>query len=131
MIVYRFEKNGIGPYTGGVGLNVSSVHCGVSNKWARRKSEHIRKRIGVNWDMRGRAHSDRAYIYGCPTKETLRAYFGFRFKELFASGYRIKKYQVPDELVLNAGIECAFPVKYHKFKTKKALESALLRHRGY
>lgn len=68
------------------------------------------------------AHSKKKYMYGCKSKEQLRAYFGGNFKLLFKNGYRIKRYSVPDEEVLDMVVEVAFPVKYHKLQTVKKVK---------
>lgn len=73
-----------------------------------------------------KTHNDKSYIFGCSSKEQLRAYFDGTFKPLFAEGFRIKRYVVPDEEVVNMSTQVAFPVKYHKLKTVKAVKKRLL-----
>lgn len=49
------------------------------------------------------------YIFGAKSKELLKAYFSYNLKPYFADGYRIKTYDIPDDLVINMGHEVAFP----------------------
>lgn len=127
MIIYRFEKNGIGPYVGNLSLMVNTLTANTGNKHATKKAMRIRMENHTmsylkQWQE---AHSDKSFLFGCPSKDMLRAYFGYRFKPLFASGYRIKKFDVPDDEVIKLGIEVAFPVQYHKLRTKKRLRAAV------
>lgn len=119
MIVYRFEKNGIGPYIGG------SSRRDAVNKKAIKKAERDLKALPVYYRQWEKAHSDKTMLFGCPSKRILRIYFGYRFKYLFANGYRIRKYNVPDTEVINIGNECAFPVRYHKLRTMRRLKQAV------
>lgn len=133
MIVYRFERNGIGPYVGGtkvvpVGLYGSSK---VKTK-TKLKAEalYIKKINQVSFDdeLRKRwrkAHQKKRYLFGCSSKENLRIYFGGSFKELFKQGYRIKRYKVPDNKIIDLGIEVAFPVRYHKLQHIKKIRETL------
>jgi hypothetical protein len=127
MIVYRFEKNGIGPYVSGTRMMVGSFYCNEAKTRTQKKyaNAFTQKVSQIDPEKRmsrwGKAHSDRKYLYGCSSKEMLRTYFRGNFKPLFKHGYRIKRYKVPDEEVIDMGIEVAFPVKYHKLQTMKAL----------
>lgn len=123
MIVYRFEKNGIGPYTGGVRMHTGSFF-GIppttrsEKKYSKQFDQMVAQldstQRNVGWV---KAHSNKEYMYGCSSKQYLRAYFRSRFKPLFKEGYRIKRYNVPDDQVIDMGIEVAFPVRYHKLQT--------------
>ena len=72
-----------------------------------------------------KAHQKKSYMYGCKSKKQLRAYFGTHWKQLFKEGYRIKRYYVPDEEVLDIVLEVAFPVKYHKLQTVNKVKKLL------
>lgn len=124
MIVYRFERNGIGPYIGGYPL------FRPANKKAAKKAKHFCGQIPRDYSKWSEAHQDRTMLFGCPSKKALLAYFSMNLKPFFAIGYRIRKYEVPDNEVINLGLECSFPVKYHKLKTKKKLEKALVELRN-
>jgi len=116
MIIYRFERNGIGPFVIG-SLRYKTKQGTKSEAYAERLYNKIKFREPNDWETIRKAHSDKKYIFGCSEKEALRAYFGTSFKILFKQGYRIKKYTAPDSEVLMMGIEVAFPVKYHKLKS--------------
>ena len=123
MIVYRFERNGIGPFIGGTGpIRVRGGN--KRNKYVEIKTRHIRNKYGRNMKKAYEAHKP-GHVFGCPSKEALRAYFGYNFKSLFRSGYRIKTYEVPDSVVINAGIELSFPVEYHKLRTRHNMEKTI------
>lgn len=49
------------------------------------------------------------YVFGTKSKELLKAYFSYNLKPYFKDGYRIKTYEVQDDLVLDMGYEVAFP----------------------
>lgn len=123
MIVYRFERNGIGPYVGGTSANggffaTPSRDTRTQKVYQEKLAEKLRERSSddrhKNWSA---AHRRKDVLYGCVSKEMLRAYFRGNFKPLFRDGYRIKRYKVPDDEIINMGIEVAFPVKYHKMQT--------------
>lgn len=120
MIVYRFEKRGIGPYVSrdAIGIlrrsNKTRTHRIYISKRDQLWKQVHNKEYSSNWD---KAHNSKKYMFGCASKQHLRAYFGGEFKTLFKSGYRIKRYKVPDEEVLDMGLEVAFPVRYHKLQT--------------
>jgi hypothetical protein len=123
MIVYRFEKNGIGPYVGGMRMSAGSFYGGIYATRTGKKYSKKFDQLVLSVDSTKRqdgwvkSHSKKEYLFGCASKETLRTYFRGNFKSLFKEGYRIKRYKVPDEEVIDMGVEVAFPVKYHKFQT--------------
>lgn len=125
MIVYRFERNGIGPYVT-PDARVTSNMLFYYNRLSKHKAKKTRifreQNVSYNFDGWQKAHGNKSMIFGCPSKEALRAYFAYSFQPLFKQGFRIKKYQVPDDEVIMLGVECAFPVKYHKFRTSKKLK---------
>lgn len=134
MIVYRFERNGLGPYVGGLRVTKRSFYVNDSKRRTSRVyqakfEEMMRKRFEVDhmktW---GKAHRSKDYMFGCSSKDGLRMYFRGNFKPLFQDGYRIKKYKVPDEEVLDMGAEVAFPVKYHKLQSLSGIRK---RRNGY
>ena len=120
MIIYRFEKNGIGPY-----INRSNAYriTQKRRKYRRVKkyenlwSEERKKMTDSHLNNYYKVHESRKYMYGCRSKEQLKMYFFGDFKVLFSQGFRIKRYKVPDEEVIDMGTEVAFPVKYHKLQT--------------
>lgn len=131
MIVYRFEKKGIGPY-------VSRTQPPNGSFYRKDTKTRTEKKYGNLFDQRvlsidsndrmnkwGIAHSDNKYMYGCSSKQNLRIYFGGDFKSFFSQGFRIKRYKVPDDEVIDMGIEVAFPVRYHKLQTIKKVEKVL------
>lgn len=125
MIVYRFEKDGIGPYVRRFALGFGTFHrrdpnTKSSKKYARIFNERM-KYLNANYDKYVMVHKDKTYLYGTDSKAALRAYFGGSFKELFKAGYRIKRYRVPDDEVVFLGVEVAFPVKYHKLQSLKKI----------
>lgn len=123
MIVYRFEKKGIGPYVGGVRFTSfgrphrkprqTKTQVKYKNYFEQQLLSGESDRL-KNWR---KAHSKKKYMFGCKSKEQLRAYFGGNFKVLFKNGYRIKRYYVPDDEIIDMQVEVAFPVKYHKLQT--------------
>ncbi len=130
MIVYRFEKNGIGPYVSRTQPPNGSFYRKVSKTRTERKynAKFQEKMKEVDTEDRERkwykSHSDMSYMYGCSSKEALRIYFGGNFKPLFKQGFRIKRYNVPDDQVIDMQIEVAFPVRYHKFQTLRRVREA-------
>lgn len=127
MIIYRFEKNGIGPYIGRSNVGLGSflrlpAKTKGQKKYKRQFEDLLRKAQLDRNEQYVRAHKDKRYLYGCTSKEQLRTYFGTCFKELFKQGYRIKRYKVPDEEVIDIVVEVAFPVKYHKLQTVKGIK---------
>jgi hypothetical protein len=124
MIVYRFEKNGIGPYIGNSRVGLGSFMRLPAKTKAEKKYKRYFEEIliqapdGIDrLEQYKKAHRKKSYIYGCSSKKQLRAYFTIHFKQLFKEGYRIKRYKVPDEEVVDIVVEVAFPVKYHKLQT--------------
>jgi len=114
MKVYRLERKGIGPFVG------RSPMVRTVSKKKYKRTMHVRRQATVkeNWaETHYQAVKNKEYMFGAKTKELLKAYFGFTLKPMFAAGYKIKVYEVPDEEVLDMGLEVAFPVKYHKLKT--------------
>ncbi len=126
MIVYRFEKDGIGPYVRGFTLGFGTFHrknpTGKASKKYARIFEARIKALHANYDKYLKVHQDKRYLYGTDSKLALRAYFGGEFKALFKDGYRIKRYRVPDEEVIDLGVEVAFPVRYHKLQKLRKLK---------
>jgi hypothetical protein len=120
MYVYRFERNGIGPY-----INRSSAYR-ITHK--RKRFRQVQKYIALQADyQRGlteeqydnyqKAHSHKKYMFACSSKEQLKRYFFGDFKVLFSEGFRIKRYKVPDNEIIDMGGEVAFPVRYHKLQS--------------
>ena len=97
-----------------------------TQKVARKKFLSLNTSLGMNnrWYLE-QSGKRKKYLFGCPSKECLRAYFGGHFKPLFQEGYRVKRYKVPDEEVVKMGIEVAFPVKYHKLGSTRKLNKVL------
>lgn len=133
MIVYRFEKNGIGPYVGGVRMTIGSFYrkdgkTRTQKIWSRRFSENLQKAEDeatlARMDLWQKCHESKQWMFGCRSKDQLRAYFGGNFKYLFKEGYRIKRYRVPDEEVVDLIVEVAFPVRYHKLQTVQNVKKA-------
>jgi hypothetical protein len=129
MIVYRFEKNGIGPYVSRSSQPPNgSFYRKKETTRTEKKYAHLFEKSVAKIDSEARmkawqeAHGDRRYMYGCSSKEALRIYFGGNFKPLFKQGFRIKRYKVPDNEIVDMGIEVAFPVKYHKLKSVKKIK---------
>lgn len=118
MLIYRLEKNGIGPYVG------SHIVRGQYNPKSQAKAKRIMKKYGWRMERYKEAHALHM-VFGCKTKEALRGYFMYHFKSYFAAGYRIHTYNVPDRDVIDLGIEVAFPVKYHPYKTRKKIRTAV------
>jgi hypothetical protein len=117
MIVYRFERNGLGPYISRGWVKSSKKHAkSVKKHKALLKEMNNINRPSYN-DNWLKAHRRKDYIFGCSSKLQLRAYFNNDFKHLFKAGYRIKRYPVPDEEVIDMYKEVAFPVKYHKMQS--------------
>lgn len=124
MIIYRFERNGLGPYTSSSGINLfSQPKTRTSRKYLRLRNKFYDKLDPIerqkNW---GKSHGNKEYLFGCSSKDQLRAYFGGNFKDLFKQGFRIKRYRVPDDEVLKMGLEVAFPVKYHKLQKVRKIQ---------
>ncbi len=126
MIVYRFEKKGIGPYVGGLR---HKLYRDIKTRTYKKSQQFLISELrtskydrAIRWSI---AHSDKKYIFGCTSKQHLRAYFGGDFKPLFKAGYRIKRYKVPDDEVLHMVMEVAFPVKYHKLQTVAGIKKRL------
>ncbi len=124
MIVYRFEKNGIGPYVSKANGYFVKSERSIKVMSALRRQY---KQSETDEQMKNyvKAHGSKQYMYGCKEKKALRAYFGPSFKRLFSQGYRIKRYTVPDSEILDAGIEVAFPVKYHKLRSQRGIKKTI------
>lgn len=128
MIVYRFERNGLGPFTNPI--RSRTIFRPTPQTRTQKKSSVILNQalLSSNVDRSEawvKAHKSKEYMFGCTSKELLRAYFGGQFKEFFRQGYRIKRYKVPDDEVIDMIVEVAFPVKYHKLQTVKAIQKKL------
>ena len=123
MIVYRFERDGLGPYVSGARYRLDTT-----NQKARKKYEHLyRKSLHLYRNSAAiKAHSSKEYIFGCSSKEQLRLYFSGNFRPLFRQGFRIKRYHVPNDEVIEMGYEVAFPVKYHKLQTVEKIEKQMI-----
>lgn len=127
MIVYRFEKDGIGPYRRGLicfrkldkPTRSEIVYSRLRNENLSLIDDLLYKKA---WD---KAHDKEKYIFGCSSKEKLRIYFRGDFKSLFANGYRVKRYKVPDDEVVDMGMEVAFPVRYHKLQTVRKVKEKI------
>lgn len=128
MIVYRFERNGIGPYmsrSNAYRITKDRMKYRTVKKYTvllREQQSKVTKEHYANYHI---AHRHRKYIYGCSSKEQLKRYFYGDFKILFSQGFRVKRYKVPDDQILDLGNEVAFPVKYHKFQSVKKVEKQL------
>lgn len=135
MIIYRFEKNGIGPYMRRFTLGFGTFHRKKPSSKASKKYERLfKERLTAFNNARSeyiRVHQSNKYLYGTSSKELLRAYFGGEFKMLFKDGYRIKRYNVPDSEVVDLGVEVAFPVKYHKLQSVKGIRKKLDKPHGW
>lgn len=131
MIVYRFERNGIGPY-------VSRTQPANGSFYRKQGKTRTEKKYGALFQERlrqidsikrtnnyQRAHQSKEYMYGCKSKEDLRLYFGGDFKSLFSQGFRIKRYRVPDDEIIDIEIEVAFPVKYHKLQKLSKVQKVI------
>lgn len=132
MIIYRFERNGIGPYMGrskvGAGLFLQRGEKTKAEKKYRRYFQQMMEQgdgLAYRNEQYIKAHKKKSYLYGCKSKQQLRAYFGTNFKQLFKEGYRIKRYNIPDDEVLDITFEVAFPVKYHKLQNVRKVKSVL------
>lgn len=126
MIIYRLERNGIGPFIGGVKF------FETKNPKKRKRTSHVQSQVKeIKFDFyfneHCRALKDKNYVFGTKSKEFLKAYFRYNLKLYFKQGYKIKTYNVPDIDVidLKAGGEVAFHVKHHKFKTVKKLRESV------
>lgn len=120
MKVYRLERNGFGPF-------ISSTYYRLPHKASKHKRKRVAHELSQAGEGKNRAHRHwkavyNDYLFGAPTKELLKAYFGYDLKRFFALGYKIKVYEVPSNLVIHMGNEVAFPVKYHKFRTVRKLK---------
>ena len=129
MIVYRFEKQGIGPYINPAGWGAlnkrreNSRSQKVCNRYAK---EILKSPIEPDrYDSYTESIKIEDYLFGCQSKKALRAYFGTGFKFLFKRGFRIKRYAVPDREVIHMGNQVAFPVKYHKLQRVGAIRKRL------
>ncbi len=123
MIVYRFEKNGIGPYisrSNAYRITRERMKYRSVQKYMRLQKDQ--KRSQENIDNYYKVHKSKEYMYGCITKEQLRLYFYGDFKILFKQGFRIKRYNVPDNHIVDLGTEVAFPVRYHKLQSVGGIE---------
>ncbi len=95
MKVYRFERNGYGPYTFKSPEPV--------------KDKRLNKQIDVHEGWSSEAYkkwptADADYIppymaIGCPSLEALTTWFDGMVGSLVRCGFRIRVYEVPDELV--------------------------------
>lgn len=127
MIVYRFERNGIGPYMSGRGtvmvLYRNTKESRTAKKYKALLDERFRQIDTIKREKNYiESHKDQKYMYGCKSKKDLRIYFGGDFKSLFAQGFRIKRYKVPDDEIIDIELEVAFPVRYHKFQKLSKLK---------
>lgn len=124
MIVYRFERDGIGPYmrrSRAYRVTASRTKYRRVQKYAKIQQDYwktVKEEHRLNYT---KAHQDPRYLFACSSKEQLKRYFFGDFKILFKEGFRIKRYSVPDHEVMDLGQEVAFPVKYHKLSSRSAL----------
>src|SRR5688500_6928666 len=117
MIVYRFEKNGIGPYisrSNAYRITQKRTRYRRVKKYIALQAEYDKRRTEEHTNNYSIAHGKAKYMFGCSSKEQLKRYFYGDFKVLFSQGFRIKRYKVPDDKVIDMGGEVAFPVRYHK-----------------
>lgn len=128
MIVYRFERDGLGPYISGAGSIASRGDNKKPTRTQKKAGLFFRETLkagGYRLDAFSKAHNNKKYIFGCKSKQQLRAYFSGNFKRLFKAGYRIKRYRVPDDEILDMTLEVAFPVKYHRLQTLGAIKKKI------
>lgn len=123
MKIYRLERNGIGPFVDYVPRKLAT------NKKKSKRMNHTFAQVETPkhiMNIHMAAVQNRDHLFGTPSKELLKAYFGYNLAPFFKQGFKIHTYEVPDHEVKHMGIEVAFPVKYHKFKTIKKLEQKVL-----
>ena len=121
MKIYRFERYGVGPF---VRFDIRVKDSRSKRKQAR--AVHVRNMAARNRESWRDAHNKAVmdgYLFGAESKEHLKAYFSYDLQRLFKQGYKIKAYEVPDDAVRRLGAgEVAFPVRYHKLRTRKNVE---------
>lgn len=126
MYVYRLERNGLGPFVT-KNTNLSSnrkINIKRAFKHPILYKNYNDELINKNREL---AHSCNGYLFGCHSRKNLKRYFNGNLKPLFKQGFRVKIYRVPDEEIIDIGIELAFPVKYHKFQSIKKLNKVCQR----
>ena len=117
MRVYRLERNGIGPFSQG------DARYPVSSLKKSKRAQHIQNQTIEHYsDIKLSTRVSNKYLYGASSKEMLKAYFRYNLQHYFKKGYRIKSYEVPKKFVIDFGPELAFPVRYHKLKTKENID---------
>jgi hypothetical protein len=123
MVIYRFERKGIGPFVGPTSnfVFMTRTNTRTYTKAQAEAMEQLRSEKDSSYDYKSMHSKDR--LFGCKSKEQLRMYFG-EYKKLFKDGYRIKRYVVPDEEVISMGGQVSFPVKYHKLQSYNGIKRA-------
>lgn len=121
MLIYRLERNGVGPFISGTKFPRQN------NTKKIKKSNHIHaqtKPINFDtfWVEHRKAIENKNYVFGTKSKELLKAYFIYNLQYFFKQGYRIKTYNVPKHDVIDLGNEVAFHVKHHKHKTARNIQ---------
>src|SRR5688500_2265462 len=116
MIVYRLEKNGIGPYisrSNAYRLTQKRTRYRRIKKYIPIQAEYDKRRTEEHTNKYIIAHGKAKYMFGCSSKEQLKRYFYGDFKVLFRQGFRIKRYKVLDDKFRYLCGDVVFPVWYH------------------
>ena len=124
MVIYRFERNGIGPFVGPTS-NFNFLKRTTTRSYKKAEALAL-EQLRAEKDLAIASYQDshkKDRLFGCKSKEQLRMYFG-SYKQLFKDGYRIKKYVVPDEEVISLCGQVSFPVKYHKLQSFRGIQRA-------
>lgn len=112
MKVYRFEKDGKGPYING---HCSVIKDRVTNLYT--EENHPCPHTSF-FQTKWRRSKARHYLYGCSSKEALYCWFGFEAIRIFRRlGYVVMEYDIPDNErgLYISDHQCAFPInKYGK-----------------
>ena len=106
MIVYRFERQGVGAF-----MAKDNVKMGRNPKMAERAQRvlHAHGERGVIEKLTvHRMAVNNGLYFAMPSKEALKAYFGYRLKDLFKKGFRIRAYEVQEGDYMRVGAEIAF-----------------------
>jgi hypothetical protein len=111
MIVYRIEKNGLGPYRLSSGNTTKLYNKLHKHHWCDRHPTPINDGIK---DFRPNDH-----IFGFSSLEQLKKWFLGSRAELRRNGYLMVSYDVSPQEVLHGNLQVVFPKNSYKLKTTR------------
>lgn len=99
MIVYRFEKDGVGPY---------SANWTEPLNWYKYHGDNFDKLPSISIDVREYGSFTRDYLCACESLDKLCSWFGEFVDNLLEAGFKCVVYQTADVLLTKSGAQVAF-----------------------